>query len=262
MDYTINSYYLDFPLVKGRGFDVFTPHGMANSTAIFIVHGGAWRAGSRTAFHGIMEALCMRGYVVASTDYRLYAPNALEQLKDIREAYAAFVSLLKSKGYSADVAVYGESAGAHLASLLTCANPVECGEGWDLSREWVKPKMAILQATPYGFTREDVIPDKIWESMVDIAGAPYEENKEVYEQLSLRNYIRPDNPPMLFLEAELEDMFPSYKTKIICDLHNGWGIASEWKMYEKMEHGFFYELRRKGQTDALEDICSFIEKFS
>lgn len=261
MGYTINSYYLDKPLVKGRGYDVFLPDIKKRDTAIFIVHGGAWRYGSRTGFHSIMEAFCERGYIVASTDYRLYAKDAFEQLKDVREAYASFVSFLVKNGYLPDVAVYGESAGAHLASLLAYCDPGECGETPVFSHsDYIKPKLAILQATPYGFTSSDVLPEKIWDSMVDIAGAAYEDDPERYERLSLRNYIRADNPPTFFLEAEKEDMFPSSKTKEILDRHILLGIPSEWKIYPEMEHGFFYELKRQGQIDAFSDICDFIEK--
>ena len=37
------------------------------------------------------------------------------------------------------------------------------------------------------------------------------------------------------------------------------GIQTHWKVYHLMEHGFFYELRRKGQKDAFRDICLFLE---
>ena len=37
------------------------------------------------------------------------------------------------------------------------------------------------------------------------------------------------------------------------------GIKSQWKVYTRMEHGFLYELKRKGQIEAFEDICLFLE---
>ena len=91
MEYSIKTYYNDYPLVVGRVFDVFEPKNITQDTAIFIVHGGGWRADSRQKFHKIMEALSLRGYIVASTDYRLYAKDAFEQLSDIRASYDKFV---------------------------------------------------------------------------------------------------------------------------------------------------------------------------
>ena len=134
MNYTISTHYLDNPLVVGRCYDVFIPENNDKKASIFIVHGGAWRAGSRQSFHKIMEAFCNLGYIVASTDYRLNAKDAFEQLKDIRESYDSFVSLLNSMNKEPKIAVYGESAGAHLASLLICAEPGECGESVELKK--------------------------------------------------------------------------------------------------------------------------------
>ncbi len=259
MSYSITTHYLDCPLVVGRVYDIFLPDKISKNTSIFIVHGGGWRAGSKNGLHKIAEAFALRGYVVASTDYRLNAKDAFEQIQDIRCSYDRFVSFLKKNALPTDIAVYGESAGAHLASLLVCAAPGECGENVDLINEWIKPKMAMLQATPVDFLPWDGMIPEFWNTMQDIAGAPYEKDPERYERLSLKNYIRRDNPPILFLEAEFEHLFPSYLTKTIVEKHNSWGIKSFWKVYSKAEHGFFYNLTRNSQLEALEDICRFVD---
>lgn len=259
MDYTLRSYYLDKPLVTGRVFDVFEPAEIKKDIAIFIVHGGGWRGGSRTSFHKIMEAFAERGYISASADYRLNAKDAFYQLADIREAYDAFVSILKEKNRPLKIAVYGESAGAHLASLLICASPFECGEKNNLKNGWVKPCFGMLQATPVDFFPYESIMPQFWTTMQGIAGAPYESDPERYERLSLKNYIRKDNPPIFFLEAEREHIFmPEYTLKV-AKKHRALGINSQWKIYKGVEHGFFYELKRKAQIEAFEDICSFLD---
>ena len=130
--YAFQSYFLDKPLVKGRIFDVFEPAAgvPVKDVAIFFVHGGGWRAGSRTGFYEIMEAFGKLGYITCTTDYRLNV-NGFEQLSDIREAYDCFVDILKKRNHSCRIAGHGSSAGAHLASLLCCAKPGECGENID-----------------------------------------------------------------------------------------------------------------------------------
>lgn len=259
MKHMYQSYYLDYPMVKGRVFDVFEPEEITKDVAVFIVHGGGWRGGSRNSFHEIMDALNQRGYLVASTDYRLYAKDAFEQLSDIRASYDKFISILKEKSRPLKVAVYGESAGAHLASLMLCAKPGECGEENSLENEWVPPFLGMLQATPCDFLHWEGMMPQFWSVMQDIAGAPYDKDPDRYERLSLRNYIREENPAIFFLEAELESLFPSEHTLKIAKQHREWGIATQWKVYEKVEHGFFYELKRKRQLEAFEDICLFLE---
>ena len=251
------SYYLDYPLVNGRIFDVFEPEEYTKDTAIFWVHGGGWRGGDRN-FHEIMQALCDRGYIVASTDYRLDA-SAFEQIRDIREAYDRFVTILKENNRPLNIAVYGVSAGAHLASLMVCTEPGGCGEKCNLQNEWVKPCKVMLQATPHNLKHWEGMQPSMWARFQDIAGVAYDENPEPFERLSLENYINETNPPIFFMEAELESLFPSEHTLKIAKKQREMGINSQWKVYDKVEHGFFYELKRKSQLQAFEDICLFLD---
>lgn len=258
MRHVFKSYYLDCPLVKGRIFDVFEPEEITKDVAVFWIHGGGWRGGGRD-FHEIMQELSDRGYIVASTDYRLYAKDAFEQLKDVREAYDRFVTILKEMGRPLKIAVHGASAGAHLASLLLCAAPGECGELLELENEWVKPCMGLLQATPYDFIPWDNMLDNLRSAMASIAGAPYSEDPERYERLSLKNYIREDNPPLFFMEAGLEHGFSPELTLKIAKKHREMGIKSQWKIFPDAEHGFFHKLHRPVQKMALEDFCKFLD---
>lgn len=253
------SYYLDSPLIPGRVFDVFEPERIEKDVTLFFIHGGGWRAGSRTAYHKIMEKFNERGYLIASTDYRLNATDAFEQIQDVREAYDALVSLLKEKNRPLKIAVFGASAGAHLASMLSLATPNSCGEICHLKNEWVQPSFVMLQSTPVDLTPWEAMMPASKREIQSIVGASYENNPERYERLSPKNYVSKNNPPVFFMEAELEHMFLSSFTLDIAKKHREWGIESHWKIYEKMEHGFLFDLERKAQIQAFEDICLFIE---
>ena len=269
MKHEFQSCYLDSPLVGGRIFDLFLPETATKDTALFFVHGGGWSAGSRTAYHQIMEKYNELGYVCASTDYRLPGParfadapglSAFDQLQDIRESYDRFVSRLKEMNRPLKIGVFGTSAGAHLASLLLCADPGECGERCSLENEWVKPAFGFLQSTPAAFEPwEDIFPH-IWQAMqFYAAGCRYESDPKRFHALSLRTYLRPGNPPLFFLEAENEHMFPSSMNLEIVKEHNRMGIPSQWKIYRNAEHGFFYSLDRPVQREAFEDIMRFAD---
>lgn len=254
-----HSFYLDTPLIPGRCFDVFFPEEITCDTALFFVHGGGWKAGGRGEYHKIMEVLNGRGILCASTDYRMSGVTALDQLADICESFDRFVTFLKENRRPLKIAVFGTSAGAHLASLLLCAGASICGDAVELQNEWVAPVCGILQATPVEFTPwEDIFP-WIWQDMQSIAGAPYAEAPGVYEKLSLRNYLDKTNPVLFFAEAQNEHIFPSEKTWEIVEKHRAWGIPSQWKRYCNVEHGFFYALDRRQQREMLEDIVSFIQ---
>jgi acetyl esterase/lipase len=77
-------------------------------------------SGSKSDMEPFAEALCPRGYVVLSIDYRL-APGAPwpAQLDDCREALRYFRAHASDLGIDpARVGVLGVSAGAHLATML------------------------------------------------------------------------------------------------------------------------------------------------
>ena len=260
-----NSYFLDDE-PSARVFDVFEPEHLTHSLALFFIHGGGWSAGGRAGAHAIMRALNKQGYLCASTDYRLVSPaitskiTAFDQLKDVRESYDAFVALAQKRIPNMKVAVFGSSAGAHLASLVATAAPGECGEKVNLTQPWLAPAAAVLQSTPVSFEPWPDIFPHIWVSMQKAAGALYENNPEPFRALSLCQYVRKNNPPLLFLEAANEHMFPSEMTLEIVKKHQEWGIPSEWHRFETAEHGFFYNVTRRPQKEAFEITLAFLDK--
>ena len=263
MKHSYMSYYLDSPIIRDRVFDVFEADKdvQPKEFAFFFVHGGGWRHGSRQGgTHILMEELARRGYTCASTDYRLNARDAFEQISDVRESLDVFINMLIEQKKEPKIIIWGESAGAHLASLTAYALPGELGE--DISKlkyPEVRPCKAVLLATPYDFLHFEGMMPQFWATMQSIAGMPYEQDPERYERLSLKNIVRKDNPETFFVEAEYEHLYdPRFNRKIALQ-HREMCINSHWKMYDRVEHGFMYELTRKMQKAAFEDICLFFE---
>lgn len=263
------SCYLDDVVTPGRSLDIFAPETEKfQEFALFFVHGGGWSSGSKSVYHRIMEKFNQHGFICASTDYRLASPvrkapgagiTALDQLQDIREAYDIFVSFLKDRGALRKIAVFGSSAGAHLASLLSCAAPGECGESAVLKNPWMKPEKLILQSVPVSLEPwEDIFPP-IQASIADCAcGWSYEENPEIFRKLSMSSYLGRNNPQCFFMEAGNEHMFPGEFSLEAAKKHRQWQINSIWKKYPSAEHGFFYDTTRKIQQTAFADILDFL----
>ncbi len=260
--FEFHSWYLDDEVRDGRVFDVFQPEKITQDHAFFFVHGGGWGAGSRTGYcsgwHRIMRELGKRGFLCATTDYRLRGVTALDQLADIRESYSAFTQMLPKRRTPLKIAVFGESAGAHLASLLSLAKPGECGEKVSLHGPWIPPECVALQSTPASFEPWDEIFPQVWSSMQGIAGKPYKGNEALYRALSMSAYLRKDNPRVFFLEAENEHMFPTRYNREFVRRHQEMGIPSQLKVYPNMEHGFLYSLERPRQREAFEDLIRFV----
>ena len=262
------SEYLDKPIVAGRAWDLFLPEvQQAQSTAFFFVHGGGWRAGSRTQFHSILEWLADRGYVCATTDYRLDGTNIAQQLADVRHSYARFVREVRKRDTATRVVVFGSSAGAHLALLLSLAKPGACGDvvAEDVAAlDWqaARPAGVAVQAAPVTFEPwEDIFP-VIWQSMQNVAGASYEEQPEVYRRYSPMTYVDADSPPVFLMEAQYEHMFPSHLAQAFAQKMKAAGRDARIKTYPGTEHGFIYDLSRWQQREAMEDLLQFAQRIA
>jgi len=263
MTYSFTSTFLDDPINTSRIIDVFEPVGKEEETAIFFIHGGGWRGGSREIFHKIMKAYADRGFRCASTDYRLSGVNIFDQIADVRHAYDTFVSHLKKLEKPVKILVMGSSAGSHLSAMLSLAAPGECGEpltvgNYEYQNEWIKPVGAALQATPVTFVPWEEMFPAIWGTMQDIVGTPYDEAPDLYNKVSPANYVKHDSSPVFFMEAENEHMFPRRLIMRMVNMLISKGVKSRCKVYHNVEHGFFYDLTRKRQEEAFIDIIDFI----
>jgi arylformamidase len=113
-------------------FDVYAPPDAKGAPVIFMVHGGGWAYGDKSA-RGVTENKVKRwvprDFIVISTNYRML-PKAdpLEQAKDVARAVA--VAQQRAASWGGDPAKFilmGHSAGAHLVALLN-ASPAVAGE--------------------------------------------------------------------------------------------------------------------------------------
>ncbi len=253
------TYYLDDEIERERVFDVFTPAAATRDIALFFVHGGGWHAGHRDGFHEIMQGFNREGFVCATAGYRLNV-DALEQLRDLREAYMAFAGLLAERRRPLKIAVFGTSAGAHLAGLLLLAAPGAAGERRTVAK-WIPPVAGMLQSTPVTFEPwADIFPPIAAQMKQAAGGVDYELDPERYRRFSLIRYLGADNPPLLFMEAECEHMFPSAMTADFVRRQRALGVPSEWKLYTMAEHGFFYALTRRQQQEAFRDMLAFLAR--
>jgi acetyl esterase/lipase len=123
---------LDIPYASVDGqalaLDLHLPAGVANPPLVVYVHGGAWRAGSKTEYP---EFLVGNGFAVASVDFRSstvarFPANA----QDIKAAIRFLRAREKEYGYRTErIAIAGTSSGGHLAALVGTTNGVKELEG-------------------------------------------------------------------------------------------------------------------------------------
>lgn len=254
--FSFRSLYFDDEPVEGRVIDIFEGRAESRKPALFFVHGGGWRGGSRTVFHRIISAFSQLGFDCASTDYRLGAVSVFDQVADLRQGLDFFMRDLEDRKNRKPVVLIGSSAGAHLALLTGLCHPEE-------EAEFTAPPPQIaamvVQSAPFTFEPwPDIFPG-IWASMQKAVGAPYAERPDLYRKASPIQYVKAGMPRIFSLHAENEHMFPLTHAVAFAEKAKAYGEAMLQKTYSNTEHGFFYALDRRQQKEAFGDIVHFLE---
>lgn len=115
-------------------FDVYAPAGAHDAPVIFMVHGGGWRRGDKTA-RGVVQNKVShwgpRGIIVISVDYpMLPEASPLQQAQFVARALAtAQRDAPRWGGDPHGFVLMGHSAGAHLVSLISAKPGLAMSEG-------------------------------------------------------------------------------------------------------------------------------------
>jgi acetyl esterase/lipase len=116
----------NIPYVEGKDvderqkLDLYLPKGARDFPTLFFIHGGAWKAGSRSGFDRIGRTFARNGVAFVSTGYRL-SPKVQHpaHIQDVARGFAWTVANIgKYSGNPGAIFVSGHSAGGHLAALL------------------------------------------------------------------------------------------------------------------------------------------------
>jgi acetyl esterase/lipase len=108
---------------KSQKLDVYIPANAKDAPVIFMVHGGAWRTGDKSAKSVVQHKVkhwVSKGFILISINYRM-VPEVypLRQAKDVETALIFSQQKVSEWGGSSDQFILmGHSAGAHLVSLV------------------------------------------------------------------------------------------------------------------------------------------------
>lgn len=156
--------------------------------AVVIVHGGAWRSGSKEDFNAVeaSEWLANSGFVAFNINYRLTSdggefPNNISDVKRAVEYLGAnCTSLTVDKSR---IGIFGASAGGHLALMTAYAPPGE------KSKNLIKAVVAFCPLTD--------LADMPVAFVVQYLGCIVEQDGRTYAKASPISYIQNSVPTML-----------------------------------------------------------------
>jgi acetyl esterase/lipase len=259
---------IEYERVDGKPLllDLRLPDDGGLHPVILFLHTGAWITGDRTGGPAIREAA--RGYAVASIDYRLAPaytwPAPLEDCK-------AAVRWLRANAarYRLDpdrIAVFGASAGGHLAAMLATTAGHPEFEGLELGNPQFSSavKAVIDFYGPTDLLQMDAQKLPCYPGLSANAsymppsllmGCPIQQCKEKTATSNPINYIARDTPPFLIMQGQLDCLVPWQQSKILYDALIANGIDATLVLLPTAQHADdqFNQPQYEAMVDAFLD---------
>ncbi len=224
--------------------DLYQPVGAASPPLIVWVHGGAWRAGSKNSMP--LGELVIRGYAIASVDYRL-SPVAKfpAQVHDCKAAIRFLRANSKQFGYDASkIGIAGSSAGGHLVAEIGVTNghsklEGKVGEHLDQSSsvqaivDYYGPTnfLTILkQSTPHGLSVR--VP-----ALQLLLGSQPEENPSLAKLASPVFHVDKNDPPLLMIHGDYDPQVPINQSHELHGRYKELGLAARLEVIHGGAHG-------------------------
>jgi acetyl esterase/lipase len=174
--------------------DLYLPLSKAIAPIVVTIHGGGWTSRSRMDMEETAQKLVEAGFAVFNISYRL-APKYLfpEQVKDIRAALRFLEENKEKYNYDTSrLALYGYSAGGHLAALVGLAQDLET-----TAKDKTKVKAIVAGGTPADLTKYENS-----DSVVKFLGGTLAELPGAYKKASPIFYVNRGDPPVFLFHGK------------------------------------------------------------
>lgn len=182
--------------------DVFYPKPRRKQRpAVLMIHGGGWTTGSKENLHPMASRLAAKGYITATVEYRLSAESPYPAgVEDLKTAVRWLRANAATYGIDTNqIAAYGCSAGAHLASLLGTTNELELYDGNPDYPGHSAAVQAVLNIDGIvSFIHPESEPEWTGRSANAWLG-PYQNPN--WREASPLEYAGKDSPPFLFINS-------------------------------------------------------------
>lgn len=253
----------DIPYVangdKRQQLDLYLPKNAkpgAPLPLIIWIHGGGWNAGSKASCYPLNQGFAARGYALASIGYRLTTTARFPaQIEDCKAA----VRWLRAHAaeYNIDparFAVWGSSAGGHLAALL--------GTTGSIQKFDTKENAAAsgrVQAVVDFYGPSDLTAPEMWnpsfETRTQLIGGTLAEKPEMAALASPVKFVAADAPPFFIWHGTKDARVPLLQARRLHDALKKAGVHTELRIVEGAGHG----TKDFTKPAYMEEIAKFLE---
>lgn len=217
--------------------DVIRPGKKGKYPALVMIHGGAWRSGTKEMEHPMAQYAAAHGYVAVPVEYRMSLeakyPNAVYDIKAAMRWIKANAE--KYDIDTAHIAIEGESAGGHLAALVGMTNNVPLFEGTE--------GITSTSSTVHAVVDVDGVVNFLAPRSLNLTGypdwlgGPFTEKPAVWKEASPAYWVGKQSVPIVFITSAQ----PKYTAGMydMIDLLNENGFYSEIHKIPDSPHSFW-----------------------
>jgi len=223
--------------------DIFIPRQRpkALTPAILWLHGGGWERGDKNGNSGALM-LANAGFVTASIFYRLSGDDPFPaDIEDCKCAIRYLRANAPKYGIDANrIGVAGASAGGHLAELVATADEKAGLEG---SGGWPKVSSRVQAASAYYGVSDFTVGAMQFQHhtgkvVVKLFRGDEKEKPELYRQASPIHHVSKDNPPLLLVHGERDDLVPFSQSVEMAKAYQQAGLTVEFIPVKNADHDF------------------------
>jgi len=209
--------------------------------AVLWLHGGGWERGDKNGNSGALM-LADAGFVTASIFYRLSGDSPFPaDIQDCKCAIRYLRANASTYGIDPDrIGVAGASAGGHLAELVATADDkagLEGDGGWESVSSRVQAASAYYGVSDFTVGARE-FQHHTGKVVVKLFGGDEKEKQELYKQASPIKHVSRDDPPLLLVHGEQDDLVPFQQSVEMAKAYERAGLDVEFVPVKNAGHDF------------------------
>ena len=222
-------------------FDLYRPASASGPTPLVImVHGGFWRYGTRTDLTEFSYDLAANGYTAAAIDYRLADGSTAfpSPVSDVLAAVRYFHDNAEQVGIDPQrMALFGRSAGAHLALLAGMTNDASIFDGERAAGELPGIKAIVDVSGPADLTADPATAVD-WQiaTVETFLGKKLTEAGPLLATASPATYARASGPPILIIHGDADTIVPVDQARRLVAALDAAGQQNSYLEIPGMDH--------------------------
>lgn len=212
--------------------DVYRPDSSTKKKLPTVVyfHGGGWEFGDKATAIERLEKFYDTGYIFIAVGYRLSDEAIWPAPMDDVAAALKFIQTEIPDVDTDRIALWGSSAGGHLACLLAGGCRQESMPKIKCIVNYCAPvTLSFFVKTIEGDARRD-------SPLLKLFGGDHEKTESLAEEATVTNWIKPGYPITLSIHGDNDDVVPINQSEILTETIRNVGSTAQFLIAKDSEH--------------------------